>query len=277
MKEISVKKTKEGYLYKSKKGIWEPCKFSYTTESLEKRKEILESQDGHRIPLPNYSLGEELWNAISHGLGALFGIGVLITCVLLTAENFLDSSEFPYLLASAIVYGVSIIVLYTISCIYHALAPNRGKRVLRVLDHDMVFLLVAGTYTPMCLCALREVSLWGVIPYGGWILFAFVWACVIVGITLNSVNLEKFKVVSMILYIAVGWVIIIACNDLGNSSFGWSNFFWVLSGGIAYTIGSILYGIGAKKKWMHSVFHFFVLAASILQFIGIYFGIFANI
>lgn len=227
-----------------------------------------------RIPLPNYSLAEELWNSISHGLGALFGILVLVFSILalvgkaLTTGNPIDGYE----LAAAIIYGISLIVLYTISCIYHALARNTGKKVLRVLDHDMVYLLIAGTYTPFCICALREVYLGGVVSIG-WLLFAIVWIQAIIGVTFNSINIVKYKILCMILYITMGWTIIFAAAPL-IEVIGWTPFILLLLGGISYTVGSILYGIGAKKKGMHSVFHFFVLAASFLQFAAIYMGIF---
>ena len=272
--KLTIKRSKGIYYKLNDDGSWEPVDLTLTSDREIKWKKEIENNGGHRVPLPSYTLADELWNSISHGLGALFGIFVLIIAVFLSAER-LGSPDFGYYLASAIVYGVSLMVLFTISCIYHALAPNRGKRVLRVLDHDMVFLLVAGTYTPICLTVLRDVNLWGVIPHAGWIIFTIVWTCVIVGIVFNSISLEHYKVLSMSLYIAAGWTIILACYELGTSSFGWANFWWLLGGGLLYTLGSILYKVGAKKSWMHCVFHFFVLFAAIFQFISIYFGIFA--
>lgn len=222
----------------------------------------------NRIKLPNYTLGEELWNSISHGLGAIFGIIALVFLILkLVNKKTLDGYE----IASYVIYSISCITLYTISCIYHALAKNNGKRVLRILDHDMVFFLVAGTYTPFCLVALREYYLFSVIPLG-WLMFALVWALTALGITFNSINLQKYSKLSMILYIGIGWLIVFACIPL-IETIGGLGFGLLLGGGILYTIGSVLYGIGSKKKWMHSVFHFFVLGASILQFLSIYFTI----
>ena len=274
--KLTLKKTRDGYYKQNEDGSWEPIDVTITSDREIRWKAEVAANGGHRIPLPTYSLANELWNSISHGLGGIFGLYVLIFLVfLVAASDTLPKSEFGYYLASAIIYGVSLTVLFTISCIYHALAPNRGKRVMRVIDHDMVFLLVAGTYTPICLTVLRDAKLWGVIPYAGWIIFGIVWICTIIGIVFNSVNLERHKILCMILYICAGWVIVLACYDLGVSSFGWGNFAWLLSGGILYTAGSILYGLGKSKPWMHSVFHFFVLFAAIFQFIGIYFGIFA--
>ncbi|MEG2269863.1 MAG: hemolysin III family protein [Bacilli bacterium] len=227
-----------------------------------------------RIPLPNYSLAEELWNSISHGLGAIFGILVLIFSILalVTKSNITGNPIDGYELGAAIVYSVSIMILYTISCIYHALGRNAGKKVMRVLDHDMVYLLIAGTYTPFCICALREVMIFNVVPLG-WLIFAIVWVQAIIGITFNSINIQKYKVLSMVLYITMGWTIIFAAAPLMDQM-GVLPFVLLLLGGISYTVGSILYGIGAKKKGMHSVFHFFVLVASFLQFAAIYVGIF---
>lgn len=275
--KLTIKKSKDGYKKLNEDGSWEDIDLTITSDREIKWKNEVKNNGGHRIPLPSYSLGNELWNSISHGIGALFGLFVLIFLVFLVGKSDTLGDDFGYYLASAIVYGVALITLFTMSCIYHALAPNRGKRVLRVIDHNMVFFLVAGTYTPLCLTVFRNAKLWGVIPGAGWILFAIAWICVIVGIVFNSINLERYKTLSMILYVCAGWVIVLASYDLCVSSFGWQNFVWLLSGGILYTIGSILYGVGKKKPYMHSVFHFFVLFAAIFQFIGIYFGIFAQI
>lgn len=227
----------------------------------------------HRVALPDYSLGEELWNSISHGLGAIFGIFVLIFSLLRLYEQV---SVDPIDLVAILIYGISLVCLYTISCIYHALARNKGKRVLRVLDHDMVFFLIAGTYTPFCLITLRDVNL-GFIPHIGYFIFGLVVILTILGITMNSINIKKYEILSMILYIAIGWCIMIAVLPLYESMilkpYGLLAFILLIMGGIVYTVGSVLYGIGSKKKGMHSVFHFFVLAASVFQFLSILYGV----
>lgn len=146
------------------------------------------------------------------------------------------------------------------------------KRVFRVIDHDFVFVLVASTYTIFCLGSIREESMWnGLVPYSGWIIVALVWALVALGITMNSINIKKYAVLSMIIYICAGWSIIFA-SDILLTKLTLNGFLLLLSGGIAFSIGAILYGIGKKKSvWWHTVFHIFVLVGIILQFFSVYF------
>lgn len=225
-----------------------------------------------RISLPSYSLKEELWNSISHGLGAIFGI-----CVFIVSLYFvIIDKNFSYLkLISILIYGISIICLYTISCIYHALNRNNGKKVLRILDHDMVFFLIAGTYTPFCLVSLFDSYFYNVSL--GIILFILVWSLAILGIVFNSINVDKYNVLSNILYIALGWSIMIFVvpfyNSITAKNFGFLAFIALLIGGILYSLGAVFYAIGAKKKGVHCMFHFYVLAASVFQFIAILYGV----
>ncbi len=209
-----------------------------------------------KIPLPKYSLGEELVSAISHGIGVLFGIVALVLCILMSVEH-----GDVYAVISSSLFGSSIIIMYAVSTIYHSLTPCKGKRVFRVLDHCCIFLLIAGTYTPYTLVALRGAT--------GWVLFGLVWGISILGIVFNAINVEKFKVFSMISYIAVGWVIIFKIGDL-LKAVPKEGVMLVLAGGIVYSIGAIVYGIGSKVKYVHSVWHFFVLAGTVLQFLSIY-------
>lgn len=212
----------------------------------------------NEITIPNYTLSEELISSISHGLGAALGIVALVMCVVKSA---LKGSIIGVVCSS--IYGASLIILYMMSTMYHALKRNRAKKVFRVIDHCSIYLLIAGTYTPYTLIALK-----GAI---GWVLFGVVWGAAAVGITLNAVNINKFKVFSMITYIAAGWVIIIAAKPLADVLAA-EGILLLLIGGIAYTVGAVLYVIGKKMKlkYMHSVFHFFVLAGSILHFFSIY-------
>ena len=147
------------------------------------------------------------------------------------------------------------------SCLYHALKVNMAKRVFRVIDHCTIFLLIAGTYTPFTLVTLRGTV--------GWVLFGIVWGMAVLGITLNAVNLKKFSKISVACYLVMGWAIIAAFRPLAEALApqGVSLLIW---GGIAYTVGAILYGIGAKVKYFHSVFHFFCLAGTVLHFFAIY-------
>ena len=147
------------------------------------------------------------------------------------------------------------------SCIYHALKPNKAKRVFRVFDHCSVFLLIAGTYAPYTLVSLSGAT--------GWVLFGIIWASAILGITLNAIDLEKFSKVSVACYLAMGWAVIFAFRPL-MASLAFPGLMLLVAGGVAYSLGVILYAIGSKKRYMHSVWHFFVLAGSILHFFSIY-------
>ena len=201
---------------------------------------------------PVYSLAEELMSSISHGVGTLLAVAALVVGVV-TAAIYSDA----WCVVSMAVYGATLVVLYSMSTIYHGLKPNKGKRVFRVLDHCAVFFLIAGTYTPLTLVSLRGVL--------GWVMFGIVWGAAVLGIVLNAVSLHRFKVFSMICYIAMGWVIVFAFKPL-MEVMQTGGIVLLITGGVAYTIGAVLYGIGKKVKYMHSVFHFFVLAGSILHY-----------
>ena len=217
------------------------------------------------VAIPRYSLAEELLNSISHGLGALFGIVALIMMLTKTIPT-----DDPFKITSSIIYGISLIILFTISCVYHALAKNRGKKVMRILDHDVIYILIAGTYAPYTLVALRTHNVWnlgtGTVAY---IMFGIVWVCCIVGTVFNSINIHKYRYLSMTCYLVAGWVVVTAFFVLWNIITP-AGVLLLLSGGIAYTIGAVIYGIGAKKKYFHSIFHVFVLIGALLMFISIY-------
>lgn len=208
-----------------------------------------------KVRLHKYSLGEELLNSISHGVGAALAIAGLIVGLVI-AVNTGD----PYKIASMTLYGVTLIILYTVSTIYHALKPNKGKKVMRVLDHCAIYLLIAGTYTPFSLVSLR-----GSI---GWIVFGVCWGACILGIVLNAIDIKKYAIISMISYIATGWMIVFAFSPL-TEVVAKNGIVLLIWGGIAYTVGAVLYGIGKKIKYIHSVWHFFVLAGSILHYFAV--------
>lgn len=230
----------------------------------------------HEIELPNYRLRHELWNSISHGLGGLFGIVALILmllkiCGVYPNQDVVIDADFVYKIVASCIYSFGIISCMTISCLYHALAKNNGKRVFRVIDHDFVFVLVGCTYSMYCLTCIREESAWGgVLPYSGLIIFILVWSLIAFGITMNSVNIKKFGALSMIIYVFAGWSILLVCDGLFNT-ISLNGFLLLLFGGVSFTIGAILYGLGKKHSvWWHTVFHFFVLAGAILQFLSVY-------
>ena len=210
----------------------------------------------HRISIPKYSLSEELLNSISHGVGALFGIVATVLCIVKAA-----GTGDPWRIVSSAIFGATVLLLYLMSCLYHALKVNMAKRVFRVIDHCTIFLLIAGTYTPFTLITLR-----GTI---GWWLFGIVWGMAVLGITLNAISLKKFSKISVACYLIMGWAILAAFQPLADSLSpeGVALLIW---GGVAYTVGAILYGIGSKVKYFHSVFHFFCLAGTVFHFFAIY-------
>ena len=210
--------------------------------------------------LPDYSVGEEVMNMVTHIVGGALGVAALALCLLRTIPG-----GNAWSILGAAIYGVSLITLYTMSSVYHGLRPGMGKKVMQVLDHCTIYFLIAGSYTAVTLCAIRPVY-----PALGWGLFFFEWALTALAVTLTAIDLKKYEVFSMICYIGMGWAVIPFWRQtlevLGPAGFG-----FLLSGGIAYTIGAILYGVGSKVKWMHSVFHIFVVLGSLLQLVAILF------
>ena len=209
-----------------------------------------------KITIPNYTLGEELMNAISHGLGVLLGITALVLTVIFSAKNNNTIG-----IVSSSIYGSTMIIMYLVSCLYHALSPKlKAKKVFRVIDHCDIYLFIAGCYTPYCLSLIGGIA--------GWVLFAIIWISAIIGVLLNAINLEKFKTISMIMYLVMGWMIIFSYNSI-RVSLPKTGLILLITGGISYTIGAIFCGVGNNKKYFHSIFHFFVLIGSTLQFLSI--------
>jgi hemolysin III len=150
------------------------------------------------------------------------------------------------------------------SSIYHGLKPTlMAKKVFQIIDHCSIFLLIAGTYTPFCLCTLREYNL-----ALGWTIFGIVWGLAVIGIVLNSIDLKRYKVFSIICYLLMGWLIVFKINIVINA-LGTIGFSLLLSGGIIYTLGAGAYGLGKKHKWFHSIFHIACFIGSLLQFLCI--------
>lgn len=205
--------------------------------------------------LPTYSKGEEIFNMVSHIVGSVIGIVTLIMSIIIATIN-----QNVYGIVSSIIFGLTIIVLYTMSSIYHGLKSElKAKKIFQIIDHCSIFLLIAGSYTPFCLCTLREYNI-----ALGWTIFGIIWSLAILGIVLNSIDLKKYKVFSMICYLIMGWCIVFKINVV-LELLGTAGFTLLLLGGIAYTIGAILYGLGKKKKWMHSIFHVACIIGTVLQ------------
>lgn len=218
-----------------------------------------------RIPisqrqLPVYSKGEESMNMITHIVGGNLAMVMAIACIFKAAIG----GDF-YSILGCVIYGVSMITLYAMSSIYHGMKTGTGKKVMQVMDHCTIYFLISGTYTPILLSALRPTY-----PEICWGLFALEWGLTALAVTLTAIDLKKYSVFSMICYIGMGWAIIPFYRQVMETMTG-TGFLFLLSGGIAYTIGAVLYGLGKKKKWMHSVFHIFVVIGSVLQFISIFF------
>lgn len=207
--------------------------------------------------LPSYTRSEEIFNAVTHIVGGGFGIIFLIVGVIYAHLN----SNWVGIL-SMYIYGFCMIIAYTMSSLYHFLRPIKAKKVFRIFDHCSIFLLIAGTYTPYCLITLAPAPAWG------YSILGLVWGFSIVGIVLNAINMHKWKALSMVLYILLGWCIIIAIVPLVKY-LDIAGFWWLLAGGIAYTVGAIFFGFGRKIKYIHSVWHLFVLLGTVLQFVSI--------
>ncbi len=212
--------------------------------------------------LPFYTKGEEILNTLSHTIGAALGIAALVLCVVFTV---LKGNVWGTVAGS--IYGSSLVILYTMSSVYHGIPSGTAKKVMQVLDHCTIYFLIAGSYTPVALCAIRTAD-----AKAGWTLFGVVWGLALIAATLTAIDLKKFRVFSMICYIGMGWSIVFAAKP-ALASISATGLWYLLAGGISYTVGAILYGLGKKHRYMHSIFHVFVVAGSVLQFICIFFHI----
>ncbi len=209
--------------------------------------------------LPSYTRGEELCNMITHIVGGALAILALVLCPIVGARH-----HDAYAVVSGTVYGFCMLLLYTMSSIYHGLYPRlKAKKVFQVLDHCSIFILIAGTYMPIALVPLRMYN-----PALGWSLFGIIWLFALIGITLNAIDLKKYDRFSMICYLVMGWCVVLRI-DLIYRLIGPAGFALLLSGGIAYTLGAVLYALGKKRRYMHSAFHVFTVIGSLLHFLCI--------
>ena len=211
--------------------------------------------------LPVYSIGEEIANTATHLLGAVLGVVALILCVL-RANHRGGAPE----ITGAALYGGCLVLLYGVSSLYHGLRPGMAKKVLQVLDHCAIYFLIAGSYSLVCLGVLRRAS-----PMIGWGILGLEWGLCAVATVLTAIDLKRYKVFSMICYIGMGWAIIPLAALLFEIMTP-EGFWLLLAGGVSYTVGAVLFAI--PRKWLHSVFHVFVVLGSVLQFFAFYwFGI----
>ncbi len=208
-----------------------------------------------------YSKGEEIFNSVTHGIGTIFSI-VALTLMIVFSALYGNAWQ----VVSVSIYGTSLIILYTMSTLYHAITNERAKKVLQIFDHSSIYLLIAGTYTPFCLVILREDS------YKGWLVFAIIWTLAIFGIVMSSVFPRRFKVLNIASYIVMGWVIAFALPDMIKILANLNSInciYFLVAGGILYTLGVIFYAI-KKVPYFHSIWHIFVLLGSVCHFISIF-------
>ena len=205
-----------------------------------------------------YTLGEEIFNSISHGAGTLLAIGGTAVLIVLSAIY-----STPWAVVSSAIYGASLIILYTMSTLYHAITNNTAKKFFRIMDHNTIFFLIAGTYTPITLAIMGGAL--------GWVLFGIVWGAAAVGIVFNSIDLEKFSMPSIVCYVLMGWGVIFAIKPLIEATSAVFLIFLLL-GGIFYTLGIIFYAI-KKIKYFHSVWHLFTVAGSVFHYFAILYEI----
>lgn len=224
---------------------------------LSKRVKIKRIPLGERV-LPSYTRGEEIANMVTHIAGAVLGVVILLACVVISAGK-----RDVWGIVAGTVYGLSMIGLFTVSSVYHGMKPGTPKKVMQAIDHCTIYLLIAGTYTPILLAGIRPVH-----PVLAWSLFAAQWGLTALAITLTAIDLKKYAVFSMFCYLMMGWMIIIAVKPT-IEAITLPGALWVLYGGIAYTVGAVLYGVGKKRKYFHTIFHVFVNLGCILQAIGI--------
>lgn len=229
-------------------------------EKEQKKEQKLQHRKEMSKYFPPYTRGEEIFNAVTHIVGGALGIAALVLGVVFAAIYQKTSAA----VLSMIVFGLSIMLLYTMSAIYHFLYPNRAKRVFRIFDHCTIYLLIAGTYAPVCFVILTQHVPWN------YVLFAGIQLLALIGVVFNAIMLDKkpVKILSQILYLVMGWSIAFFLPWL-KESMGMSGTIMVLAGGIAYTVGVIFYALGKKVRYFHAIWHLFDLAGTILQFLGI--------
>ena len=209
--------------------------------------------------LPAYSRGEEIMNMVTHIAGGAFGIVVLALSVIRAALR----GTVPGI-CSAALYGSCMVLVYTVSSIYHGLYPGTAKKVMQVLDHCAIYWLITGSYTPILLCSMVPVY-----PAIGWGLLAVQWGLAILATVLTAIDLRKYRGFSMVCYIGMGWGIAPFLPQAWEV-LGPVGFWFLFLGGICYTVGAVLFGLGKKIRWMHSIFHIFVVLGSMLQWVTIH-------
>lgn len=215
------------------------------------------------IKLVDYSRKEDWVNSITHIIGAVFALVVTILCV--ARGITLNRVDYVFL---SLIYGLTMLSVFVCSSVYHGLRPNKAKKVMRVVDHAMINFMIVGTITPYMVLAVAPLN-----PIMGWTLLIACWVAAITAVVITFTLFNKTKVIQMVLYMVIGWSSFMTVFVLWKH-FSKDAIFLMVTGGIAYTIGAILYGIGRKKKYIHAVFHIFIILGAFLHFLGLYLYVF---
>ncbi len=204
--------------------------------------------------LPNYTRKEEHANMLTHAFGAAVGAVVLV----LAAAAGLSAAD-PLKTAVGCLYALSMICLFSVSAVYHGLKAGYAKKLMQVIDHCTIYFLIAGTYSPILLCAIRPLY-----PKAAWMLFVLEWALALFASVFTAIDHNRYSKLSMSCYIGMGWLVLLAVKP-AYQTLGPAGFLWLLGGGVAYTLGAVLYGVGKKKPIYHTVFHVFVDIGAIMH------------
>ena len=208
-----------------------------------------------------YTLGEEIANSIIHGLGVTLSISALTMLIVFAAQ-----ANNGWALGAGIVFGISLVLEYTASTLYHSFPQPRVKHVFKILDHAGIYVLIAGSYTPFCLITLRDATL-GPVPHVGLWLFGIVWALTVAGISTEAFWTYRPRWVSAVVYLIMGWLVVLTIRPL-IANIAPAGLWLLVAGGLCYTVGTIFYVL-KKVRYMHAIWHVFVLAGSILHFIAV--------
>lgn len=228
----------------------------------EKRQENEILRNEYESKPKRYSIGEEIINSITHGIGTGLAIAALVLLLARVADKVAAGSRGFYYTSFAI-FGSSMILLYLMSTLYHALTPYGAKKVFAIFDHSSIYLLIAGTYTPFCLTTLHGSA--------GWVLFGIIWGLAVLGVVFYAIFGNRMRVLSAITYVLMGWMIVFAYKRM-SQTLPHESIVFLLLGGAAYTVGVVFYAL-KKIKWTHCIWHLFVIFGSILHFFSVYYSI----
>lgn len=215
----------------------------------------IQTHNAHNASLTGfYTPGEEIFHSVTHGIGAALSIAGLIVLVTLAVTR-----GTVYQIVSFSIYGATLVLLYTASTLYHGLRRPGAKRVFKIVDHASIYLLIAGTYTPFLLVALRGV--WG------WVLLGVIWGLALVGVSLKIAFIRRFQKLGVLMYLLMGWLCVIALKQL-LAQVPPTGLFWLAAGGVLYTVGVIFYAL-KRVRYAHAVWHLFVLGGSICHYVAV--------